>query len=120
MMPGARCLHAYYTYAGRSSSIRAEGAAAMAKCKLDCTETRDIVALNVPLWRGGRQTTPTPPPPPHPSRHVYPGRALRRSLRAPLSRTGATDHGERAAGCGVSESGMRAGAEYTWPNPARH
>jgi hypothetical protein len=59
-------------------------------------------------------------PPPHPSRHVYPGRALRRSLRAPLSRTGATDHGERAAGCGVSESGMRAGAEYTWPNPARH
>jgi hypothetical protein len=56
MMPGARCLHAYYTYAGRSSSIRAEGAAAMAKCKLDCTETRDIVALNVPLWRGGRQT----------------------------------------------------------------
>jgi hypothetical protein len=62
MMPGARCLHAYYTYAGRSSSIRAEGAAAMAKCKLDCTETRDIVALNVPLWRGGRQTTPHPTP----------------------------------------------------------
>jgi hypothetical protein len=79
MMPGARCLHAYYTYAGRSSSIRAEGAAAMAKCKLDCTETRDIVALNVPLWRGGRQTTPHPPP--HPTPHATCTPAVRCAAR---------------------------------------